>query len=596
MLLGTLDWIVVVVFLLITLMIGWYAASRAKSSMQDYFLSGRNMPWWLLGISMVATTFSADTPNLVTDIVRENGVSGNWVWWAFLLTGMCTVFIYAKLWRRSSITTDIEFYELRYSGDMAAMLRGFRALYLGFFFNVIIMATVLLAGKKIAGVMLGMDPWVTIVFVSVITVLFSTLGGLRAVVLSDFFQFFVSMTGMIIAVIYILDMPEIGGLDKLLSNPAVQNKINIIPDVNDWNVFVPLLVIPLAVQWWSVWYPGAEPGGGGYIAQRMLSSKDEKGAIKATLLFNVAHYALRPWPWILIALASLVIFPDLNSIADAFPHVQKDIIQHDIAFSAMLSLLPVGLKGLLVASLLAALMSTLSTHLNWGSSYIVNDFYTRFVNPTATKKQEVRVGRSSTIVLMVFAGIVALFMESALESFEILLQIGAGTGLIYLLRWFWWRINAWSEITAMIVSFVIALTFWSFESIIELQSWEKLIIGVLLTSISWILVTLVTTADDDKKLKSFVQLIKPYPYGWKKTYAQLAAEGIHVGSNDSLGRDVINAFVGIILVYTMLFGTGYVLYGNYTLAMVWIALGLACAIFLIRSIQQSPSKKPDVVE
>ncbi|MBT8189059.1 MAG: Na+:solute symporter, partial [Bacteroidia bacterium] len=363
---SSFDWGIIVGFFAITLIIGIWVSGKAGRSTKDFFLSGRNMPWWLLGVSMVATTFSADTPNLVTDIVRKGGVAGNWVWWAFLLTGMTTVFVYAKLWRRSGITTDLEFYELRYSGLPASFLRGFRSIYLGVFFNVMIMATVMLAGIKIAGVMLGISPVQTVLLVSIITVVYSSLGGLRGVILTDFFQFTLSMIGMVAAAIYILSLPEIGGLSELVSHPNVRDKIDFFPDFTDMNVAIPLFFVPIAVQWWSAWYPGAEPGGGGYIAQRMLSAKNETDATKATMLFNIAHYALRPWPWILIALASLIIFPDLDSIRQAFPGIDAGIVEDDIAFPAMLSYLPKGLLGLVIAALIAALMSTISTHLNWG--------------------------------------------------------------------------------------------------------------------------------------------------------------------------------------------------------------------------------------
>ncbi len=470
--LSTIDWVIIIAFFTVTMLIGIWASKKAGKSSKAFFLSGNDMPWWLLGVSMVATTFSADTPNLVTDIVRKNGVAGNWVWWAFLLTGMTTVFIYAKLWRRSGITTDLEFYELRYSGAPATFLRGFRSIYLGVFFNVMIMATVLLAGIKIGGVMLGMSPIQTVLLVSLVTVVYSSLGGLRGVILTDFFQFILSMIGMVAAAIYIVNLPEIGGLSKLISHPNVADKIDFFPDFTNLEVAIPLFFVPIAVQWWSSWYPGAEPGGGGYIAQRMLSAKDEKDATKATLFFNVAHYALRPWPWILIALGSLIIFPDLSHIRDSFPNVDDSIIAHDLAFPAMLTLLPSGLMGLVIASLIAALMSTISTHLNWGASYIVNDFYGRFILKDETnaldslgetsasrEKKLVRVGRIATVALMILSAIFALALTNAMQAFNILLQIGAGTGLLFLLRWFWWRINAYSEIAAMISSLVIAIFF-----------------------------------------------------------------------------------------------------------------------------------------
>jgi Na+/proline symporter len=482
------------------------------------------MSWWLLGVSMVATTFSADTPNLVTDLVRTNGVAGNWSWWAFLLTGMLTVFVYARLWRRSGVLTDLEFYELRYSGKPAAFLRGFRAIYLGVFFNVMIMATVSLAAIKIGGVMLDLEPVETLLITSIITVIYTSIGGLKGVVLTDFFQFVLAMAGMVVAAIYIVNLPEVGGLSKMLAHPNVVGKLNFLPDFSDSSQLIPLFLMPLAVQWWSVWYPGAEPGGGGYIAQRMLSAKDEKNAVTATLFFNIAHYALRPWPWILIALASLIVFPDIASLQAAFPHIDPKVVKNDLAFSAMLNLLPAGLIGLLIAALLSAFMSTISTHLNWGSSYVVNDFYKRFIRPDAPQNELVNVGRISTVVLMILAALLALVLENALQAFNILLQIGAGTGLIFILRWFWWRINAYSEITAMFVSFFLALYF---ELGVENPMPEhiKLITGVAITTASWILVTLVTAPASQEPLLRFFRLIQPAPGGWKPVIEKGIASG-----------------------------------------------------------------------
>lgn len=432
--LNAVDWGFVVSFFIISLAIGLAVSKRAGTSSSEFFLSGRKMPWWLLGVSMVATTFSSDTPNLVTDIVRQNGVAGNWVWWAFLLTGMLTVFVYAKLWRRSRVLTDLEFYELRYSGKAAAFLRGFRAIYLGVFFNVLIMATVSLAIIKIGGVMLHLPPVETLLIASLVTVVYSALGGLRGVLLTDFFQFAIAMIGAIGAAVVAVRLPQVGGLSALLSNEAVVSKLSLVPDFSNSQAVLIILVLPLAVQWWSVWYPGAEPGGGGYIAQRMLSAKSEKHAIGATLFFNAAHYALRPWPWIIVALCSLLVFPDLESLRAAFPLVNSSVVRHDMAYPAMLTFLPHGLLGIAVASLIAAFMSTISTHLNWGSSYVVNDFYKRFINPRADEKNQVLVGRLSTVALMVLACLVALLLSNALQAFNILLQVGAGTGLLFILR------------------------------------------------------------------------------------------------------------------------------------------------------------------
>ncbi|MDX1327707.1 MAG: sodium:solute symporter family protein, partial [Arenibacter sp.] len=412
--LSTLDYSFIIVFFSIVLFIGVYVSKKSGSSSSEYFLSGRTMPWWLLGLSMVATTFSTDTPNLVTDIVRTNGVSGNWVWWAFLLTGLLTVFVYAKLWRKSNVSTDLEFYELRYGGKPAEFLRKFRAVYLGVIFNVITMSAVTLAAIKIGGIMLGLEPWVTVVSAGLITVTFSALGGFKGVVYTDFLLFFVAMGGAIGAAYYLVNIPEVGGIEALLANEHVSDKLSILPDFSNTNAVITLLIIPLAVQWWSSWYPGAEPGGGGYIAQRMLAAKNENHAIGATFFFNIMHYALRPWPWILVALASLAVYPDVASIHEAFPNVAADKLGHDLAYSAMLTKLPSGLLGLVLASLIAAYMSTISTQLNWGSSYIVYDFYKQQINPEASEKRLVAVGRISTVILMVCSAVLALLLQNAL--------------------------------------------------------------------------------------------------------------------------------------------------------------------------------------
>lgn len=579
---STLDWGIVFAFFAISLIIGLLVTRQSSKSFAEFFLSGRGMPWWLLGISMVATTFSADTPNLVTDIVRTNGVAGNWAWWAFLLTGMLTVFVYAKLWRRSKVLTDLEFYELRYSGRPAAILRGFRALYLGVFFNVAIMATVMLAAIKIGGVMLGLSPIQTVLWASIITVLYTSLGGLRGVILTDFVQFILAMVGMIWAAYVVVNMPEVGGLSNLLAHENVQGKLNLLPDFNDSSTLIPLLIIPIAVQWWSVWYPGAEPGGGGYIAQRMLAAKSETDAIGATLLFNIAHYALRPWPWILIALASLVVFPDLASIQKAFPDVSADVIQNDLAFPAMLTYLPTGLLGLVIASLGAAFMSTISTHLNWGASYVVHDFYRRFVKPEAQDQELVLIGRISTVILMLLSAVLALYLSNALQAFNLLLQIGAGTGLIFILRWFWWRINAYGELAAMIISFAIACYF---ELIYtgDMESHYRLVWGVGLTSLGWLTVTFLTPPTNQSTLIRFFELVQPHSFGWKPVLDKHIAEGgAPIESTEgSLATEIAAMIAGCFLVYGALFATGYLLYGQYTNGGIATAIALASGLFLV---------------
>ncbi|AFL83473.1 Na+/proline symporter [Belliella baltica DSM 15883] len=586
MTISLLDWSIIAAFFVISMLIGVYSSKKAGASAKEFFLSGRNMPWWLLGVSMVATTFSADTPNLVTDIVRTNGVSGNWVWWAFLLTGMLTVFVYAKLWRRSEVTTDLEFYELRYGGKSAAFLRAFRAIYLGIFFNVVIMATVSLAAIKIGGVMLGLSPIETLLIASIVTVIYSSLGGLRGVLLTDFFQFFIAMAGAFGAAIYVLDMPEIGSLDGLLTHPNVVDKLDFLPDFNDWNMIIPLLIMPLAIQWWATWYPGTEPGGGGYIAQRMLSAKDEKNAIGATLFFNIAHYGMRPWPWIIIALASLIIFPNVSDMQEAFPHIPVDKMGHDLAYSAMLTFLPAGLIGLVLASLIAAVMSTLSTHLNWGSSYVVNDFYLRFLKPNASDKELVFVGRLSTVLLMLLAAILALALSNALEAFNILLQIGAGTGAIFILRWFWWRINAMTEIAAMVISFVVAIFFEVINPKIDLisipegQEYLKLLYGVGITTVGWLSVTFFTKPEKDHILLSFYRKVKPAAFGWKKVLDRYPQEPQVQGQ---LPKEIGLMLVGSVMVYAVLFAVGFWIYGNILAATLSTIIAIIGALIILKS-------------
>ena len=588
--LSTIDFIIITSFFAITLFIGIWVSKQSGKNSTEFFLSGRNMPWWLLGVSMVATTFSTDTPNLVTDIVRNNGVSGNWVWWAFLITGLLTVFVYAKLWRKSKVNTDIEFYELRYGGAPARFLRSFRAVYLGIIFNVLAMAGVTLAAIKIGSIMLGLQPWETVVYAGVVTVIFSALGGFRGVVYTDFILFFTAMAGAIGAAYYLVGLPEVGGLEALLQHENVVDKLSILPDFNDKETLITLLIIPLAVQWWSSWYPGAEPGGGGYIAQRMLAAKNENHAIGATFFFNIMHYALRPWPWIIVALASLIIFPDLASIQEAFPLIPEDKLGHDLAYSAMLTLLPSGLLGLVLASLVAAYMSTISTHLNWGASYIVNDFYKQQINKGASEKELVRVGRISTIVLMVFSALLALVLTNALQLFDIILMFGAGTGLIFILRWFWWRINAWSEISAMLVSGIVAIllnfTFlgdYFFGDDGLMPSYAKFPTVVLVTTIVWVAITYLTRAESKEVLQNFYKKIQPGGPGWTKVIDDASDENIVlIDSNEgwSVPSGIIAMLIGCVLIYSIMFATGYWIYGDYSLAIILTGVALVSAVAL----------------
>jgi len=563
MTLTTLDWTIVFAYFALSLAVGIWASKQAGKDTKSFFLAGRNMPWWLLGVSMVATTFSTDTPNLVTDLVRQNGVSGNWVWWAFLLTGMLTVFIYAKLWHRSGVLTDIEFYELRYSGKAAAFLRGFRALYLGLVFNVLVMGAVSLAAVKFGEIVLGWPGWVTLTIACSITLAYSTLGGLKAIIITDFVQFSLAMIGSIWAMIYILGLEQIGGLSNLIAHANVVDKLALIPNLSDPDIWVPILLVPLAVQWWASYYPGAEPGGGGYIAQRMFSAKDEKNAVSATLFFNVAHYALRPWPWILIALSSLIIFPELSDIQNAFPNLPSDKLGHDVAYPAMLTLLPTGLLGLVAASLIAAFMSTMSTQLNLGASYLVNDFYHRFIKPDSSEKHLVNVGRLFTVLSIILGGGLGLFLTSAGQAFTLLLMIGAGTGMIYILRWFWWRINAYTEIVAMVSSLCIAFYFNFFDQ--SFAGWEKIVIGAILTTVVWILATYFTPPDNDETLQNFVKKVNPGGPGWSKYSQGVSSEPWPVPNG------ILCMILGCTAVYSVLLGVGQLIYGE-SLGLILIGL------------------------
>jgi Na+/proline symporter len=593
--LAILDWLIIFLFFAISLGIGIYVSKASGKSANEFFLSGRSMPWWLLGLSMVATTFSTDTPNLVTDIVRSNGVSGNWVWWAFLITGLLTVFVYAKLWRKSNVNTDLEFYELRYGGKPASFLRKFRAIYLGVIFNVITMSAVTLAAIKIGGIMLGLQPWETVITAGLVTVTFSAIGGFKGVVYTDVILFFVAMGGAIAAAYYLVNLPEVGGMQALLTHENVIDKISILPDFRNSEALITLLIIPLAVQWWSSWYPGAEPGGGGYIAQRMLAAKDENHAIGATFFFNIMHYALRPWPWILVALASLVVFPDLQSIQSAFPNITADKLGNDLAYPAMLTKLPTGLLGLVLASLISAYMSTISTQLNWGSSYIVYDFYKRQINPEASQKRLVAVGRLSTVLLMVLSTLFALLLQNAMQLFNLLLVFGAGTGLIFILRWFWWRINAWSEIAAMVVSGVISLalaipSFGLKEALFGVEgvlpAWAEFPFVVAVTTSVWLLITFLTPSESKEVLRSFYTKIQPGGPGWKKVINAAKDESIDLTEGETgwtVPSGIIAMLLGCLTIYSIMFATGYFIYGEYQLALPLSAIAVVSAFFLIKT-------------
>ena len=588
--LAPLDWFVIALYGLVALAIGLRFARRAGAGAGEFFLSGRKLPWWLLGTSMVATTFSTDTPNLVADFVRDGGVAKNWSWWAFLITGMCTVFFYAKLWRRSGALTDIEFYELRYSGRPAAFLRGFRALYLGVFYNVMIIATVTLAATKIGGVLLGLDPLVTVLVAGSVAMLYSATSGLWGVVATDLVLFVVAMAGSLAAAWFSLAQPEVGGLTGLLANPGVRDAMNFLPDFSDGSTAAAIFVIPIAVQWWSAWYPGAEPGGGGYVAQRMLAAKNERESMKATLWFNVAHYGLRPWPWIVVALCSMVVYPELSDIRARFPNLDPSLIGNDLAYPAMLVFLPAGLLGLVVASLAAAYMSTVSTQLNWGASYVVNDFYRRFVNPSAGERRLVAVGRLSTVGLMAAGAVVALQLDTAGQGFQILLQVGAGTGLVFLLRWFWYRVNVWSELAGMTISFFVAVYFaWVHEALgfAPVAPASQLVAGVAVTTIGWLGVTVVTPPEDGETLQRFYDKIRPLGRGWRRVVDAGVGKaggsgGMGVDEGSSVTAAFLAWFLGCVLVYGALFGTGYLLYGQLPAAALALGASVGAGTWLFR--------------
>ena len=553
-----LDWLIIGASIVISFIPAIFFARRASKSTAEFFTSGRSAPWWLVGVSMVATTFSTDTPNLVTNMVRERGVSENWLWWSFLLTGMMTVFFYARLWRRSGVLTDLEFYEIRYSGKASTFLRGFRAVYLGLFFNCVIMATVNLAAAKIGNVVLGWPMERTLLVCAVMTIFFASVSGLWGVLVTDSLQFTITMTGTFAVAYFALQQPEVGGLAGLFAKVPART-LALLPDFGDWSVALSVFVIPLTVQWWSVWYPGAEPGGGSYIAQRMLASKTEKDAVIGTLLFNVMHYALRPWPWIITALCSTLIYPQLSDIARTFPYVQPSLIGHDMAYPAMMRFLPAGFLGLVVAGTLAAYRSTIETHLNWGTSYLVHDFYRRFLRPGRAERHYVLAGRLTTAMLMVCAALMTYALGTAKEAFDLILSVGAGTGLLYLLRWFWWRVNAWSEIAAMAGSFVVAIGFFvARKNGAEVSSYVALLSTVAVTTIIWVIATFAAPPTDRATLVRFYQLVRPAGAGW----AAVRKEAGGAASGDSLPQAMLGWVLGCALVYSALFGTGSWLYGR----------------------------------
>ncbi|MCC7243424.1 MAG: Na+:solute symporter [Acidobacteria bacterium] len=578
--LTTLDWVIVFVSLAVSFAPAVWMARRAGSSTAEFFTSGRAAPWWLVGVSMVATTFSTDTPNLVANLVREGGVASNWAWWAFLLTGMTTVFFYARLWRRIGVLTDLEFYELRYSGRAATWVRGFRAVYLGVLFNVVIMASVNLAAAKIANVLLGWSMGQTLLVCGFINVAFAATSGLWGVLVTDFLQFGIALTGSFAAAFYALRHPAVGGLHGLFSH-LTPSTLSLVPDLADWSVSVPLFIVPLAVQWWSTWYPGSEPGGGSYVAQRMLAARSERDAMAGTLLFNVAHYAVRPWPWILVALASMIVFPEVADIRRALPHVDPALVGNDMAYPAMLTFLPAGVLGLMVAGLLAAYVSTISTHLNWGTSYLVHDLYRRFLRSDRDERHYVLVGRLVTGALMLAAGSLTLVLDSARTTFNLLLSIGAGTGLLYLLRWFWWRINAWSEIAAMASSFILALGLFLLEGRgVAFAPHLSLIATVVTTTTVWLAVTWLTSPTDRATLVRFYRAARPAGPGWRDIRRECGG----LASSDNLPLAFGGTVASCAFVYAALFGVGHLLMGHTGRAVVSLVVLLVSGVLMRRAV------------
>ena len=592
MVLHTIDWIIAAICLLICFLPALAFGKRSGKSTSEFFAGGRSVPWWLAGISLVATTFSSDTPNLVANIVRTQGVAGNWQWWAFTLTGVATVFFYARLWRRSGVLTDLEFYELRYSGKSATAVRGFRAVYLGLLFNCMIMATVNLAACKIASVLFGMNRWQTLAIVGTLNVVFAAHSGLWGVLVIDMVQFFIKMAAVIAAAYFAIELPQVGGLNGLVTKvsamrgPGGLHYLNILPDfTNNWDLALAVFIIPLTVQWWSVWYPGAEPGGGSYVAQRMLASKSEKDSLGGVLFFNLAHYILRPWPWILVALASLIVYPTLEDIHKAFPNVDPSLIGPDIAFPAMLRFLPAGWIGLMVGGLIAANSSTILSHLNWGASYLVHDFYRRFIDRTKTEAHYVFMGRLATLMLFICSAALVFVLQTAQEAFYLILQVGAGTGLLYLLRWFWWRINGWCEIVAMLSSFLISLVFFILKRQgTEIATDRQLIFTVIVTTICWVAAAYLGPQTDKQTLIDFYKKVQPFGPGWKAIRLISGVSDAEVATwqkTDNIPLAMLGWVTGTVLIWSALFTVGNFLYGRLTYGFGLLAISVVSGVILI---------------
>jgi Na+/proline symporter len=579
MMLNAADWLIILVYFAISAGIGLAYTRRGSQSLADYFASGRSLPWWLAGTSMVATTFAADTPLVVAGLVAKYGVAGNWLWWNGAVSGILTVFFFARLWRRAGVLTDVEFAELRYGGRPAAILRGFRALYLALPVNLIIMGWVTRAMVTILGITLDMNPWVAAIGLFLLTAGYSALSGLWGVIVTDAFQFGVAMIGSIVLAVLAVDAA--GGMDTVIAGAAAHfgsadAAFGVIPSGGEAWLPVSTLVVFLAVQWWAAWYPGAEPGGGGYVAQRILSAKDERHGLLATLWFNIAHYALRPWPWILVGFVSVLSYPDLANPEEGYVRVMVDV-------------LPSPLKGLLLAAFAAAYMSTISTHLNWGASYLVNDVYLRFIRPDASRRSQVVASRTATGLLMLLSlGVMAL-LTSVEQGWKILIGLGAGTGLVFILRWYWWRINAWSEISAMAASFIasVALHLAGVNGS-DTASGDyalAMLVTVGVTTVVWLTVTLVTSPESPQTLERFYRRVRPGGRGWRPVARQLGF------GNDPIPGGVlswVNWVAGVVAVYAAVFGVGALLTGTRASGAAYLAVAIVAFALIQRNLRRDP--------
>jgi Na+/proline symporter len=582
MTLSLLDWTVIALYFLFNLGIGIYYARRATGSTSEFFLSGRNVPWWLAGTSMVATTFAADTPLAVTGFVAANGIAGNWLWWNFVMSGMLTVFLYARLWRRAGVMTDIEFAELRYSGKPAAFLRGFRALYLGLPINCIILGWVNLAMVKILEITLGLDKRGAILVVIgmlVFTAFYTAISGLWGVLVTDLFQFALKM-GMVI-VLAILAVNAVGGIDAMKAkigsmDTGSGSRLAFFPEFDSiWMPAITLFVY-LAVNWWATWYPGAEPGGGGYVAQRIFSAKNEKHGLLATLWFNIAHYALRPWPWILTALASLILYPNLQDKEAGYVMTLMDP-----------NVFPTYLRGFMLAAFAAAYMSTIGTQLNWGASYVINDFYRRFVQRDSSDKHYVIASQLVTVFLMIVSLILTFYMESIGGAWKLLLVTGAGTGTVLLLRWFWWRINAWSEVSAMICAAVVSVFLQlvlKWDSAAPRDFAYLMLVTVGITTIVWVAVTMLTQPEPREKLGAFYRRVRPEGPGWTQIAAEAGLSEAHAQGRLSL--QFANWILGCALIYGSLFGIGKLIFKEWAAASLYLLVAIVAGVLISRNLSR----------